>query len=32
VRSAMLIALDAFRAQNVEQASSVQVAAIHEAA
>ncbi len=32
VRSATLIALDAFRAQNVEQAASVQVAAFHEAA
>jgi len=32
VRSATLIALDAFRAQNVDLASSLQVAAIHEAA
>ncbi len=32
VRSAVLIALDAFRAQNVELATSVQVAASHELA
>jgi hypothetical protein len=32
VRSAALIALDTFRAQNVEQASGVQVAATHELA
>ena len=32
VRSATLIALDAFRAQHIEQAAGVQVAAIHELA
>jgi hypothetical protein len=32
VRSAALIAIDTFRAQNIEQALGVQVAALHEAA